>query len=211
VSAALPPAAVRSAPPAGRKAVSHEKILRAAAQAIRARGPAGVGVAGIMRAAGLTHGGFYAHFSSKDALVAAAIGSMFAESAARFARCVGAAQGLAALRLWVDSYLAPAHRDNRARGCAVATLSGDAARLDRQARAAFDAGIAGIAARYMRYLPKRRRGFDPRGFALAMATQLAGAVALSRAVADRALSDAILDAARRSLHDRLDTLESPAA
>lgn len=194
----------------GRKAASHEKILREAARAIRAKGPAGVGVASIMQAAGLTHGGFYAHFGSKDDLVAAAIHSMFAESAARFARRVGEAQGLAALRLWIDGYLSAAHRDDRARGCAVAALSGDAARLDRQARAAFDAGIAGIAARYMRYLPKRRRGFDPRAFALAMITQLAGAVALSRAVADRTLSDAILDAARRSLQARLDTLAGAA-
>ena len=199
--------AVHSEAAPGRKAVSHDRILRAAARAIRAKGPDGVGVASIMQAAGLTHGGFYAHFRSKDDLVAAAIRGMFAEGSARFARRVGEAQGMPALRLWIDSYLSPAHRDDRMRGCAVATLSGDAARLDRQARAAFDAGIDGIAARYMRYLPKARRGFDPRGFALVLATQLAGAVALARAVSDRRLSDAILDAARRSLHDRLDRIE----
>lgn len=194
-------------PAPGRKAVSHDRILREAARAIRARGPDGVGVASIMQAAGLTHGGFYAHFRSKDDLVAAAIRSMFAEGSARFARRVEQAQGIAALRLWIDSYLSPAHRDDRMRGCAVATLSGDAARLDRHARAAFDAGIADIAARYMRYLPKATRAFDARGFALAMATQLAGAVALARAVSDRALSDAILVAARDSLHARLDAIE----
>ncbi|MEK9969449.1 MAG: hypothetical protein VW600_09950, partial [Ferrovibrio sp.] len=108
---------------------------------------------------------------------------------------------------WIGSYLSPAHRDDRSRGCAVATLSGDAARLDRQSRAAFDDGINAIAARYMRHLPKPTRQFDPRGFALAMLTQMAGAVAMSRAVSDRGLSDAILAAARDSLYARLDRLE----
>jgi TetR/AcrR family transcriptional repressor of nem operon len=195
-------------PPApGRKAASHERILREAGRAIRAHGPDGVGLASIMRAAGLTHGGFYAHFRSKDDLIAAAIRGMFAESAQLFARRIGQARGLAALRQWVDSYVAPAHRDDRSRGCAVATLSGDAARLDRQSRAAFDEGIAAIAERYIRHLPRATRQFDPRAFALAMLTQMAGAVALSRAVSDRALSDAILAAARDSLHARLDRLE----
>jgi TetR/AcrR family transcriptional repressor of nem operon len=190
-----------------RKAQSHERILREAARAIRTRGPDGIGVAGIMQAAGLTHGGFYAHFGSKDELVAEAIRNMFAESAQRFAKRTVETQGIAALRAWVGSYLSPAHRDDRSRGCAVATLSGDAARLDRQSRAAFDDGISAIADRYIRHLPKSTRQFDARAFALAMLTQMAGAVALSRAVSDRLLSDAILAAARDSLNARLDSLE----
>lgn len=197
------PAAV----PTEKKLATRDAILRQAAKAIRTHGPAGVGVADIMRAAGLTHGGFYAHFSSKDDLVAAAITRMFEEGRARFTRRVGEATGIAALRLWIDSYLAPEHRDRRASGCAVSALSGDTARLDHAARAAFDAGIEGIVQRYMRHLPPARKGFEPRGFALAMIAQLAGAVALARATVEPALSDAILDAAKRHLHAQLDALE----
>lgn len=193
--------------PTEKKRATRDAILRQAAKAIRARGPAGVGVAEIMRAAGLTHGGFYAHFGSKDDLVAAAITRMFEEGRERFARRVGDATGLAALRIWIDSYLAPEHRDRRGSGCAVSVMSGDTARLDRAARAAFDAGIEGIIVRYMQYLPQARKGYEPRVFAQAMIAQLAGAVALARATVDPALSDSILEAVKRNLHAQLDALE----
>lgn len=201
----MPPATM----PTERKQATREKILRQAAKAMRAHGPAGVGVAEIMRAAGLTHGGFYAHFESKDDLVTEAIRGMFADGSARFASRIGAATGINALRLWIDSYLSPAHRDNPGNGCAVAALSGDLARLNKSARAAFDAGIEDIVARYMRHLPQRE-GFDAQGFALAMLTQMAGAVAMARAVADQTLSDTILNAARQSLHLRLNAIEKAA-
>jgi TetR/AcrR family transcriptional repressor of nem operon len=201
----MPPATV----PTERKQATREKILRQAARAMRAHGPAGVGVAEIMRSAGLTHGGFYAHFGSKDDLVTEAIRGMFAEGSARFASRVGAATGIDALRCWTDSYLSPSHRDNPGNGCAVAALSGDLARLSKAARAAFDAGIEGIVARYMRHLPQRD-GFDAQDFALAMLTQMAGAVAMARAVADQSLSETILNAARQSVHQRLNAIEKAA-
>ncbi|WP_341895172.1 TetR/AcrR family transcriptional regulator [Ferrovibrio terrae] len=201
----MPPATV----PTERKQATREKILRQAARAMRAHGPAGVGVAEIMRSAGLTHGGFYAHFGSKDDLVTEAIRGMFAEGSARFASRVGAATGIDALRCWADSYLSPSHRDNPGNGCAVAALSGDLARLSKAARAAFDAGIEGIVARYMRHLPQRD-AFDAQGFALAMLTQMAGAVAMARAVADQSLSDTILNAARQSVQQRLNAIEKAA-
>jgi TetR/AcrR family transcriptional repressor of nem operon len=185
-----------------RRQTTREKILRAAAKAIRAKGPASVGVLEIMREAGLTHGGFYAHFKSKDELVAASISTMFEQGRDRFFARIAGKQGIEALRLWVDAYISPSHRDNPGGGCALAALSGDVARLDSAGHDAFDAGLRGIVARFTAYLPARD-GFDAEAFAMAMLAEMAGAVALARAVGDRAMSDRILQSARDSLQARL--------
>ena len=107
------------------KARTRNAILVEAASAIRERGPEGVGVAEIMSATGLTHGGFYAHFKSKDELVACAITQMFDETRARFAKRTGDLPPADALTKYVDRYLSRAHRDQRSEGCALATLAGD--------------------------------------------------------------------------------------
>lgn len=155
-----------------------------------------------MREAGLTHGGFYAHFRSKDDLVAAAITAMFEEGRSRFFARTAGKQGIEALRAWVDAYVSPSHRDNPGGGCALAALTSDAARLEAPARAAFDDGLRGIVARFVSYLPVHD-GFDAEGFAMAMLSEMAGAVALARATTNPVLSDRILDSARASLQARL--------
>lgn len=178
------------------------RILQAAARAIRVHGPAGIGVLDIMREAGLTHGGFYAHFASKDALIAAAIAAMFAESRERFAARVRTRTGREALRVWIDSYVTTEHRDNPGGGCVLATLISDMPRLDPAARAAFDEGVRGIAARLSRHLsPQPDAATDAQAHSLIC--EMAGAVALARAVSDRELSDAILKNARAALQARV--------
>ena len=175
----------------GHRAETRERVLKEAAKEIRARGPDNVAVAGIMARAGLTHGGFYAHFPSKDALVGEAIGTMFADARARTERIDSAGDPKAVLRAYIDFYLSPAHRDSRDRGCPLPTLSGDFARSEPATRARFEAGVVGIASRLA--LPLGALGYaDPDAEARSLLAQLVGAVALARAVGDPALSDAML-------------------
>jgi len=179
------------------------KVLEAAAQAIRNDGPERVGVAAVMAEAGLTHGGFYAHFKSKDELVAAAIGSMFEESRARLARETegrGAKQGLAA---YVDFYLSAKHRDARGRGCPIAALASDAPRLSDDVRAAFAAGVARLTAGLAEKLGEAGTA-EPQTAARSMVAELVGALSLARVETDRSTSDAILRDSRKQLKRRFD-------
>ena len=182
------------------KAETRLRVLKEAAREIRAKGPDGVGVAGVMARAGLTHGGFYAHFPSKDALVAEAIGTMF-EGARKRALSLEGDDPHAALRAYVDFYLSPAHRDSREYGCPLPALSGDFARADAPVRERFGAGVAGLTGRLAAALG-RIRWPDPDGEATALIAQLVGAVALARSVGEGAQSDAMLDRTRDTIVTR---------
>lgn len=180
------------------KAETRRRVLKEAAQEIRAKGPEGVAVAGVMARAGLTHGGFYAHFESKDAMIADAIGTMFDDARERSDAIEQNADPRAALRAYVDFYLSPAHRDRRERGCPLPTLSGDLARSGGAQRERFGKGVEALTAR----LAKALGGIgvtDPHAEGSAMLAQMVGAVALARAVADPIQSDAILADARIGL------------
>ncbi|WP_428248732.1 TetR/AcrR family transcriptional regulator [Ferrovibrio sp.] len=187
--------------PSPRKQETHEKVLRAAARAIRAEGPGRVGVLEVMREAGLTHGGFYAHFESKDALIAEAIAWMFATARAkREARAVLDPES-DTLTAWIDSYVSRRHRDDPGSGCPITTLINHMPHAAPAARAAFDAGVASMAGRVAAKL--KGSEVKKRQQALALIAQMAGAVALSRAIADPALSDAVLEAARQELRQKV--------
>ncbi|KTE20002.1 TetR family transcriptional regulator [Sphingopyxis sp. H050] len=173
----------------GHKAETRERVLKEAAKEIRAKGPDNVAVAGIMARAGLTHGGFYAHFPSKDVLVKEAIGTMFVDARKRTERIDASGDPRAVLRAYVDFYLSPAHRDSRDRGCPLPTLSGDFARSKPDTRERFGKGVVGIAGRLAAALS--RLGYAE-GEAHALLAQLVGAVALARAVGDAELSDQLL-------------------
>lgn len=168
------------------KAQSRERILLVAARELRAKGPGGLGVADVMRSAGLTHGGFYVHFASKEALVGEALDTMFAEAAAASRRLDAAladpqADLRKALRGFLASYLSPAHRDGPQPGCPLPALAGDMARGDAAARGKFERGLARTAARIAAALT--RLGIaEPEAAARAALAQLVGAVALARAL-----------------------------
>jgi TetR/AcrR family transcriptional repressor of nem operon len=178
------------------KAASHERIVKAAAGRIRRDGVEGLGVADLMREAGLTHGGFYRHFGSRDDLVEEAVeaalahGSRRAEAAAR----LGGTEALATI---IDVYLSPLHRDKPETGCAVAALPADIARSSPRARAAYTAQVR----RYLDLFAGLEPTGDPDDPYLILAA-LVGAIALARAVDDPVLSDEILEKAARSLHRR---------
>jgi len=191
---------------ADHKQETHAKLLAAAAKQIRANGPGGVAVADVMKAAGLTHGGFYAHFKSKDALVAAAIGEMFAGSRRRWAHETenrAPAEGLAA---YVDFYLSAAHRDARGTGCPMPALAGELPRLTTAARTAFAAGRWWLIERlveHLRALDPTRSAADAESIACSVMAELVGALALARAEPDATRSDRILFASKRAVRTRL--------
>lgn len=184
------------------KQKTRERVLKAAAKAIREAGPDRVAVAGLMAEVGLTHGGFYAHFESKDALVAAAIGEMFADAAGRFARSTQGFSPEVGMTRYLDFYLSPAHRDRRGSGCPVAALAADLPRMEGQARERYGAGVAGLSAKIAGQLQRMGRD-DADALAASVVAELVGALCLSRAVADPRQSDAILDASLTALKRRL--------
>jgi TetR/AcrR family transcriptional repressor of nem operon len=184
------------------KEETRRRIVTVASRQVRARGPDGVSVAEVMAEAGLTHGGFYAHFKSKDALIAAAIEAAFENRRVFFRNQPEADDAPAFLDRFVDSYVSQIHRDRPERGCPVATLSSDIPRQGEAARAAFDAGVKSLiqtlASRLTVGAPQ-----DRDALAGSLVTEMAGAVALARAVSDPELSDRLLEQSRRSVKARM--------
>src|SRR2546422_6737018 len=125
------------------KEKTRRRVLEEATKAIRRQGPYRLGVAGVMNQAGLTHGGFYAHFSSKDALVSAAIGAMFDGALERWTRATHDRPPEAGLAAYIESYLSAEHGDTRGGGCPLAALASDLPRLAAPSRTAFAAGGGG--------------------------------------------------------------------
>jgi TetR/AcrR family transcriptional repressor of nem operon len=181
---------------------TRSKVLQAAAKAIRAEGPDRVAVAGVMAEAGLTHGGFYAHFSSKDELVAAAIGQMFEDARMRVEHETagrGPAEGLVA---YIDFYLSKKHRDARGAGCPMAALSSDLPRMSDASRQQFAAGVQRVTSALGDQLAALGHA-DAEIGARSMMAELIGALSLARVELDAKRSDAILAASRGQLKQRL--------
>lgn len=177
------------------------RVVKIAAAQIRKHGPDKVGVAAVMAKAGLTHGGFYAHFESKDDLVAAAIAQMFQEARGVLQNATEGKTGLDALRSYINAYVSRTHRDAPERGCAIAALSSDIHRLGKKPREAYDRGVTTLAGRIAGFLVATPEP-DRRALSLSMLAEMTGAVAAARAVLDEDLSDEILASARRSLRAR---------
>ena len=185
------------------KQETRRKVLKAAARAIRAEGPFKVGVAGVMAQAGLTHGGFYAHFASKDELVAAGIGQMFDDGRGRLERETENRTPAAALSAYIDFYLSAEHRDARSHGCPLPFLSADAPRLPAPARDRFAQGVADLTARLATRLTALGRA-DPTTDARSLLSEMVGALSLARADPDPERYDAILATSRAALKARFD-------
>ena len=182
------------------KEETRKRVLKAAAAALRTHGPEGVSVADIMQSAGLTHGGFYAHFSNKDDLVAQALLEMFAQGRRRFTRLTDDLSPAEALGAFVDRYVSEDHRNYPEHGCPLTTMANDVSRQTGSARDAFDAGVASLIDRLATWLPEDAVPRQVR--AASLLAEMAGAVALSRAVRDPVLSAGILEACRASARAR---------
>ena len=188
------------------KQQTRERVLAEAAKAIRAEGPHQIAVAGVMARAGLTQGGFYAHFASKDDLVASTIDYMFGDSAERWRLETEGKPPAEALAAYIDFYLSKLHRDARNAGCPLPFLSSDLPRLGEAARETFAAGVSRLRARIAGQLTALGRP-DPEADASSMLSELVGALQLARAEPDPAASDAILERSKAALKRRF-ALES---
>jgi TetR/AcrR family transcriptional repressor of nem operon len=187
---------------ADQKERTHRQILAEAANAIRTKGPDRVGVAEVMSKLGLTHGGFYAHFASKDDLVAQAITSMFEQGYANFLRRTEGLEPREALEAYVNWYLSQAHRDAPNRGCPLASVSGDLPRLPDAARSRYTEGVERLTAAIAKLIKKR--GFkNAEALALSALAEMAGALALARATSDSERSDRMLQASCEMVKARI--------
>lgn len=181
------------------KRQTRERIVRTAARAFRAGGVERTGIADLMGQAGLTHGGFYAHFPNKDALVAEACAAGLTESGAALYDAADAAPTGEGLRTIIRGYLSRTHRDHPETGCVIATLGPEIAREPAEVRHAFTEALRGDVARLVSHIPAGPGGGDAAGddAAYVLLAGMAGAMLMARAVDDPALSDRILLAARR--------------
>lgn len=184
------------------KQQTRDRVLSVAAVQMRERGPQGVAVASVMADAGLTHGGFYAHFASRDALVEAVLERMFEESPADVLRPAEPSEPCDVLRAFVDIYLSRAHRDTRTAGCPLPFLTGDANRLPSGAHDRLASGISGMHALLAKQLTKLGH-VNADALAASCMAEVVGAITLARAMTDRTASDQLLVHCRESLYARL--------
>ena len=120
---------------------THARLLKIASRALREKGPEKLAVAEVMQAAGLTHGGFYAHFKSKDDFLAETLAAIFAESAIRSRSWVDGLPPRHKLASYIDMYVSRKHRDDPANGCPIVALASDLPRQSKKFQATFDAGV----------------------------------------------------------------------
>lgn len=183
------------------KAQTRQRILDEAAVVMRECGTEGIGVAALMKRAGLTHGGFYAHFASREALVEAVIEQMFVDSTQRFAEYTRISDPTQRLHQLIDNYLSEQHRDTPGEGCPMPALVSEMAHLPLEARRLFSARRAGLRQRLVDTLNELKH---PQAdvVATSMLAEMVGAVALARACPDDAEAGAMLAASRQSVKHR---------
>jgi TetR/AcrR family transcriptional regulator, transcriptional repressor for nem operon len=166
-------------------AENRRRILDAASRLFRAKGFDAVSVAEVMKAAGLTHGGFYGHFSSKDDLVAETLAHVLTVDAGRGGD----------LRAFIAAYLSPRHRDDAADGCPTAGLAADIRHQTEAARAAMTEGFRSQIDRISKEFPGKSAA-ERRRAAIGSWAAMVGAVILARAIDDPTLSDEVLEQTR---------------
>jgi TetR/AcrR family transcriptional repressor of nem operon len=181
-------------------AETRRRIIQTAAAEFRANGISATGLNDVMSAAGLTHGGFYRHFDSKDQLVAEACSAGMESVVEETQAAAEQRDGREALEAIVESYLSTEHRDNCAEACPLIRLGSELARADDETRDAATDGFLKlvdlIAGQYRRTKPEIARGK-----ALFALSAMIGAVTMSRIVRDPALSEEILQQTKKRLFD----------
>jgi AcrR family transcriptional regulator len=180
------------------KEAAHDRIVDAAARAIRRSGYSGAGVAEIMKDAGLTHGGFYAHFPSREAMLAEAIDRAAGESVAMMERIASVSPPEQALQAMMEAYLSKAHLEAIETGCATAALGSETPRQVPEVRRAATRRIKQMIDVVARQSPEwGQPGAHEQ--ALVILATMVGALTLARAVDDPKLSDALREAALKHL------------
>jgi TetR/AcrR family transcriptional regulator, transcriptional repressor for nem operon len=185
------------------KAQTHERIVRIASERLREKGIDGIGIADLMKEAGLTVGGFYKHFESRDALVAEAVGSALGSWREKIADKTARGEDLTFARVLAD-YLSTAHRDAPGAGCTVSALVCDVGRSDERTRSLFTDQVRNNIALIDELLDGANAPDGNRAQAILVVCALVGALSLSRAVSDDGLSREILVTVQQLLTDTSD-------
>jgi TetR/AcrR family transcriptional repressor of nem operon len=183
------------------KLETHARIVKKASVRLREKGAHGIGVADLMKEAGLTHGGFYAHFDSREALVIEAFAHAMDRSTERWRKLAEATPPEKRLAAIVDSYLTTVHRDDPGHGCAVPTLGAEIARESPKTRKAFAAKLAQMIemlADQIREVPRK----VARKQAIAAVATMMGTLVLSRIAGSGEFSVEILGAGREAVLER---------
>lgn len=184
--------------PTDHKVSTRRRILEAASAAFREHGVAATGVDEVMRQAGLTHGGFYAHFRNKSELVAEACATGFDMGKANLARIAALPTRRDRARALVLSYLSPHHRDNLAGGCLVASLGMDAVRATGRARQGYATALQQHRRRIASALRLSDNELENERLTTALLSQLVGALILARSLADTPESESVLAQVRQT-------------
>lgn len=186
---------------------THARIVKRASVKLREKGAHGIGVADLMKEAGLTHGGFYAHFDSRDALVIEAFTHAMDRSTEHWRRQSEGVSAEKRLSTIVNSYLSPLHRDNPGQGCAVPALAAEITRESAKTRRAF----AGRMQQMIEMLAKQFHGMPPKAArkqATAALATMMGSLVMARIAGNSEVSDDILKSGREAILDRA---KSPAS
>lgn len=186
----------------GRKAKTREKIVKEAANAIRVKGSEQISVAEVMSQAGLTHGGFYAHFKSKNALIAAAIQQMFEESQALFSNKTGEVEAKEGLSAYLAFYLSIQHLQNRAFGCPLASIGHELPNLDAESRQVFSGSMRQLFGRMADKL--QEAGFEqPMQLSQSIYAEMVGAMTIARCESSEELAEQVLRDSHAAIKARL--------
>jgi TetR/AcrR family transcriptional repressor of nem operon len=183
------------------KLETHARIVKKASVRLRERGAHGIGVADLMKDAGLTHGGFYAHFDSREALVVEAFAFAMDRSMERWRKLAEQTPPEKRLATIVDSYLTPLHRDDPGRGCAVPALGAEIASESPKTRKAFAAKLEQMIEMIAEQIPDAPRK-TARKRAMASLATMMGTLVLARVAGNGEFSDEILGAGRDAVLDR---------
>jgi TetR/AcrR family transcriptional regulator, transcriptional repressor for nem operon len=183
------------------KLETHARIVKKASVRLREKGAHGIGVADLMKDAGLTHGGFYAHFDSREALVIEAFAHAMDRSTERWRKLAQQTPPGKRLATIVNSYLTPVHRDDPGYGCAIPALSAEIARENPRTRKAFAAKLEQMIEMLAEQIPDVPRR-AARKQAMAVLASMMGTLVLARVAGSGEFSDEILSAGREALLKR---------
>jgi TetR/AcrR family transcriptional regulator, transcriptional repressor for nem operon len=183
------------------KLETHARIVRKASVRLREKGAHGIGVADLMKDAGLTHGGFYAHFDSREALVIEAFTHAMDRSTEHWRKMAEQTPAEKRFSAIVNSYLTSLHRDNLGSGCTIPALGGEIARESSRTRRAFSGRLQQMIDMLARQIPDVPRKAARKRATAAIATMM-GTLVMARIAGTGSFSDEILDAGRAALVGR---------
>jgi TetR/AcrR family transcriptional repressor of nem operon len=183
------------------KLETHARIVKKASVRLREKGAHGIGVADLMKDAGLTHGGFYAHFDSREALVIEAFTHAMDRSTERWRKLAEQTPPEKRLAMIVNTYLTPLHRDDLGRGCAVPALGAEIARESPKTRRVFAGRLEQMIEMLAAQIPGVPRKAARKQAVAAIATMM-GTLVLARVAGSGDFSDEILGAGREAVLDR---------